>query len=112
MMDVFVLPSLFEGLVVVGVEAQSMGLPLLVSEESYHEELNLTTLVNKLGLNCTAVEWAKKCIELFCQERECKREESYCLIEKADYSINSSTALLKKIYESELKKWTSESSTI
>lgn len=103
MMDVFILPSLYEGLGVVGIEAQSMGLPVLISEEAYHEEINLTRLLYKMKLKSGADRWAKKCIELS-SESVIDRENYWRLIERAGYTIQSSADLLKKIYESELKR--------
>lgn len=48
-MDVFVFPSLFEGLGIVAVEAQAMGLPVLASE-AVPRETKLTDLIRYLPL--------------------------------------------------------------
>lgn len=103
MMDVFVLPSLYEGLGIVGVEAQSMGLPVLISEEAYHEEIGVTKLLHRMQLRRGAGEWAGRCIALS-QNQGVTREAYSKLVEKAGYSIEASADCLKEIYDSELKR--------
>lgn len=56
-MDCFFLPSLFEGLPVTGVEAQAMGLPMVVSD-TVTDEMVYTDLVDYVSLNATVDEWA------------------------------------------------------
>lgn len=55
--DIFVMPSLFEGLPVVGVEAQANGLPCVFSE-NVSEEVILTHSAERFLLNNNAKEWA------------------------------------------------------
>jgi len=57
--DVFCLPSLFEGLPVVGLEAQAAGLPLLVSD-TVSEELNLTGNVTFLPITEGEACWVRQ----------------------------------------------------
>lgn len=57
-MDVFFLPSLFEGLPLTGVEAQAMGLPMVVSD-TVTDEMVFTDLVDYVSLNESAEVWAK-----------------------------------------------------
>lgn len=57
-MDVFFLPSLFEGLPVTGVEAQAMGLPMVVSD-SITKEMVYTDLVDYVDLKELKEVWAK-----------------------------------------------------
>lgn len=56
--DVFFLPSLFEGLPLTGVEAQAMGIPMVVSD-SITDEMVYTDLVDYVSLNETTEIWVK-----------------------------------------------------
>lgn len=58
MMDAFILPSHYEGLPVVGVEAQVAGLPCYFSD-AITEEVALTDLVKRFSLN-TLTEWIEE----------------------------------------------------
>lgn len=58
-MDCFLLPSLYEGLPVVGVEAECCGLPMFFSTEIPKESSPCDDLGIFVGLNKSAVEWAK-----------------------------------------------------
>lgn len=62
-MDVFVLPSNYEGLTVVGIEAQSIGLPCIFST-SVAEETKISPNVKFLSLEDSSEKWAKEAIEL------------------------------------------------
>jgi glycosyltransferase EpsF len=55
--DVFCLPSLYEGLPVVAVEAQASGLPMLMSDKVTHEAL-ISSRAWMLPLTSGAAEWA------------------------------------------------------
>jgi glycosyltransferase involved in cell wall biosynthesis len=82
-MDCFVLPSRFEGLVVVGIEAQASGLPCFISD-SVTEELKITRLVNFLSLKESPEVWANKILSFEYKERENMKG----IIDKAHYNIN------------------------
>lgn len=58
-MDVFVLPSLFEGIPVVGVEAQFSGLPCMFSDK-VPEEVMFTDTCQFLPLHLPAKSWAEQ----------------------------------------------------
>lgn len=58
-MDCFILPSRFEGLPLVGVEAQVAGLPCYFSD-TITKEVKITNLVNFLSLEENPQIWAKK----------------------------------------------------
>ena len=63
-MDVFVLPSIYEGLGLVLLEAQASGLQCVVSE-AIQEEADLgLDLIEKLNLSDNEILWADKIVEL------------------------------------------------
>ena len=61
--DVFVFPSLFEGLGIVAIEAQATGLPTLCSEH-IPEEANATSLFSRISLSDGPAAWAEKILAL------------------------------------------------
>lgn len=58
-MDVFVLPSFYEGLPVVGVEVQANGLPFFCSDKVTREIL-ITDSIKLLPLDLGAIKWANE----------------------------------------------------
>lgn len=58
-MDVFFLPSFFEGLPITGVEAQAMGLPMVVSD-TVTCEMVYTDIVDYVCLSDTLETWASR----------------------------------------------------
>lgn len=59
-MDVFLFPSLFEGLGLVLVEAQAAGLPCVISDVIPAEADVIPNIVTRISLACSDEEWAKK----------------------------------------------------
>lgn len=66
--DIFVMPSLFEGLPVTGVEAQACGVPCLFSSE-ITQEVNLLPTTEYLPLKKSPQEWAEKILEMSKKKR-------------------------------------------
>lgn len=56
-MDVFFLPSLFEGLPVMGIEVQAMGLPMVVSD-TVTDEMVYTDLIDYVSLASPLSAWS------------------------------------------------------
>lgn len=61
-MDVFILPSRFEGLGIVLIEAQCCGLPCVASADVIPQAVKVTDLVEFVKLNNNPTEWAEKAI--------------------------------------------------
>lgn len=83
-MDFFVLPSNFEGLPTVGVEAQCAGLPCLMSD-SITEEVKITDRCFFLPLSEKAEVWSR----FILSHISCKREEIGWIGSRAEYSLES-----------------------
>ncbi len=93
--DVFILPSLFEGLPVTLVEAEASGLPCVFSD-SFSEEVRLIKpLIHPISLSSPDKVWAEKVLEVKPLE---KREEASSLIEKAGFDIHDTAKKLEKFY--------------
>lgn len=97
-MDVFVMPSLFEGLPVSGVEAQSAGLPCVFSD-FVSTEAAITKNVKYVSLERSDIEWA----ETILNYNGCKRKDTQDEIREAGYNIEIEAERLKDIYLSILK---------
>lgn len=68
-MDVFALPSLFEGLPIAAVEAQASGLPVLCSQ-GLSPEIKLTENLRFLPLEAGAKAWAETLLNMNCEDRQ------------------------------------------
>lgn len=98
MMDCFVFPSLYEGLGIVLIEAQTAGLPCFASKTVIPEEARVTELLEFVPLQNSANEWADKILKKGVLEyRESKAEE----VQKAGYDIVVEAKKLESFYLSE-----------
>lgn len=99
-MDAFVLPSLFEGLPVVGVEAQAVSLPVITSE-NVTRELPIADLSDYLPLGDEHLEQWVDAIEKALQtERKDRRKE----MTEAGYDVRQAAAAMQQMYEEMEKK--------
>lgn len=62
-MDLFLFPSLFEGLPVALLEAQANGLPIVTSEEGVPKEAKIVNNFEYISLNKEANYWAQKILQ-------------------------------------------------
>lgn len=93
-MDVFVFPSLYEGLPVTMVEAQAAGLPCVISEKISSECIITSGLVTKEKLSSSAEVWADMILSKVGMIRTDHKKE----IAKAGYDIQTSAKRLEDYY--------------
>lgn len=93
-MDVFLLPSYFEGLAVVLIEAQASGL-ITICSDSIPNEVNVSNSVEFLKLELGSRYWAKLINNLegkYCRYDICKKTNL------SNFNIKEQVTVLEKIY--------------
>ncbi len=102
--DIFLLPSLYEGLPVVLAEAQASGIKSLVSN-NITNEISVTSLIKYLSIDCLD-EWI---INIMDTDYNLKRIDGYNCMKNSKYDIKSESKKLfdyykKRYYESYSKQ--------
>jgi glycosyltransferase involved in cell wall biosynthesis len=96
-MDVFMLPSLHEGLPLVLMETQAAGLPCVASEALTEEAILNPLLVHRLPLSAGADEWARVACETANRPRF-DRDEAVETLDGSRFDIKSGVRKMCDIY--------------
>lgn len=91
-MDVFLFPSLYEGLPLTLIEAQAAGLPCIISDK-VPIECAITNLVQQVSLNSDKKKWASVVLKTTCE-----RKEMYLEICEAGFDIRKNVRKLQEMY--------------
>lgn len=105
-MDLFLMPSLYEGFPVTGVEAQATGLPCVFSD-TITREAKLLEQVEYVGLDKDVEVWAQKVLHLVGTS---DRAGCTTLLKRKGFDIRDTAAHLEEIYlkgasEGQYNKW-------
>lgn len=93
-MDIFIMPSLFEGLPVSLIEAQAAGLPILATDVISHDTA-ITSNFHCKSLTQPAEEWAKDINYIL---SDFTRKDTTDEVKKHGFDINETVKFLEKIY--------------
>ncbi|MGK4073762.1 glycosyltransferase [Lactobacillus crispatus] len=96
--DIFVLPSLFEGLSVAGLEAQATGIITLISEEANPNELKINQNLFSLSLNQNVNEWAKKVKYLLSRSKRLPHSIVTTNFKKKNYDLDVEAKKLNDLF--------------
>lgn len=96
-MDVFLLPSLWEGFPNVAIESQAAALPIFMSD-NITEEAAFTVYAKRLSLKCGAKEWAKIVCESYDQNEH--RTDMSPVIEEEGYDVQRTAKWYEDMYMS------------
>lgn len=97
-MDIFLLPSLFEGLPLVLIEAQASGLQSYASKDVISIESKASDFLRFIGLDKSAYVWADKILN-YHNENNLKREDSHSIILNSGFDIEKEAKKMEKFFE-------------
>jgi glycosyltransferase involved in cell wall biosynthesis len=96
-MDVFLFPSLYEGLGIVALEAQAAGVPVIASAALPEEVDVIADLVRRVSLDEGAAAWASAVIETLHRGNQ-KRGEEAVLLQTSSFGLPNCIDRLSRIY--------------
>ena len=102
-MDAFLLPSLFEGLGLVLIEAQAAGVPCLFSDVVPQEVDLIEPLVQRLSLSQSAAEWAEVLLAHPKADTAITQSNALALVKSSCFNIETAVKNLANIYQAQVR---------
>jgi len=97
-MDAFLLPSLYEGLPFVLLEAQSAGLPCVFSGNIAEESDVIPALVHRVDLADSPARWANRIVLALSAPRPVTRAQALAAMDRTTFNIANSVRDLENYY--------------
>jgi len=97
-MDVFLFPSIKEGLPLTLLEAQAAGLPIVCSDIITKEAIVVEPLIKRLALSLPPADWARAIMDIKSSASAVSRVMALDAVEKSCFNLKSQIKELEKIY--------------
>ena len=98
MMDVFLFPSLYEGLGLVVIEAQAAGLPIVIADSVPRETEVVTDLFAWISLSQAPEDWAEKCLQMVDRKDQLIHPSPREILEESSFNIATNWRELDRFY--------------
>lgn len=102
--DVFLFPSLHEGLGLVLIEAQAAGLPCVFSDVVPEEADLVRPLLQRISLSKSASIWAEAVRSARSNASAISQRDALAIVENTPFNIAASVKKLTEVYEANLSK--------
>ena len=108
-MDVFLFPSLYEGLGLALIEAQAAGLPCIFSDVVPEEADVVKPLVQRIPLSKSASSWAEAVVAAPGEASHITQADALAVVENSPFNIKMGVKKLAEIYESNYSNYSNYS---